>query len=96
MSISDEWKDGHMPGALNGFREQALMRRADSADPPGQYLPAFGDEVTQELSIFKVDIGDLFRAKLAYSFTPNTEPSWTWHSSSPFYHLGSRQAPDPR
>jgi hypothetical protein len=81
MSISDEWKDGQMPGAFNCFRKQALMRRADSADSPGQYFPPFGDEVTQELSIFKIDIGDLFRAEFTYSLAPNTEPSWTWHSS---------------
>ena len=81
MSISDEWKDGQMPGAFNGFRKQALMRRADSADPPGQNLSAFRDEMTQKLSIFKIDIGDLFRAEFADSLAPNTEPSWTWHSS---------------
>ncbi len=74
-----------MSGAFNGFRKQALMRRADSADSPGQYLSPFGDEMAQELSVFKIDIGDLFRAEFAYSFAPNTEPSWTWHNSSPFY-----------
>ncbi len=84
MSISDEWKDGQMPGAFDGFRKQALVRRADSTDPPGQYLSPFGDEVTKELSIFEIDIGDLFRAKFADPLAPNAEPSWTWHSSSPF------------
>ena len=77
-----------MPGAFNGFRKQALMRRADSADSPGKDLSPFGNEMTEELSIFKVDIGNLLRAKLAYSLAPNTEPSWTWHSSSPFYRFG--------
>jgi hypothetical protein len=89
MSISDKWKDGQMSGTFDGFRKQALMRRADSTNPPGQYLSSFGDEVTKELSIFKIDIGNFFSAKLAYSLAPNTEPSWTWHSSSPFYHLDS-------
>ncbi len=85
MSISDEWKDGQMPGAFDGFRKQALMRRADSADSPGQDFSPFRDEMTQQLSIFEIDIGDFFRAEFAHSFAPNTEPSWTWHSSSPFY-----------
>jgi hypothetical protein len=71
MSISDKWKDGQVPGTFDGFRKQALMRRADSTDPPGQYLSPLGDKVTEELSIFK----------LADSLAPNAEPSWTWHSS---------------
>ena len=77
-----------MPGTFDGFRKQALMRRADSTDSPGQYLSPFGNEVTEELSILKVDIGNLLRAKLAHSLAPNTKPSWTWHSSSPFYRFG--------
>ena len=70
-----------MSGPFDRLRQQALMRRADSADSPGQDLSPFGDEVTEELSIFEIDIGDFFRAKLAYSLAPDTEPSWTWHSS---------------
>jgi hypothetical protein len=85
MSISDKWKDGQMSGTFDGFRKQALMRRADSTDSPGQYLSPFGDEMTEELSIFKVDIGNFFSAEFADSFAPNAEPSRTWHSSSPFY-----------
>jgi hypothetical protein len=69
-----------MPGTFNGFRKQTLMRRADSTDSPGQYLSPFGDEVAEELSILKIDIGDLLRAEFAYSFAPNAEPSWTWHN----------------
>ena len=56
-----------MSGTLNGFRKQALMRRADSADSPGQYLSPFGDKMTKKLCIFKIDIGNFFRAKLADS-----------------------------
>jgi hypothetical protein len=85
MSISDKWKDGQMSGTFDGFRKQALMRRADSTDSPGQYLSPFGDEMTEELSIFKVDIGNFFSAEFADSFAPNAKPSRTWHSSSPFY-----------
>jgi hypothetical protein len=88
MSISDEWKDSQMPGAFDGFRKQALMRRADSTDSPGQYFSPFGDEMTEELSVLKIDISDFFRAKFADSLAPNAEPSWTWHSSSPFYRVG--------
>ncbi len=84
-----------MSGTFDGFRKQALMRRADSTDSPGQNLSSFGNEVTKELSIFKVNIGNLFRAKLAYSLAPNAKPSWTWHSSSPFYLVGSEIAPIP-
>ncbi len=69
-----------MPGTLNGFRKQTLMRRADSTDSPGQYLSPFGDEMAEELSILKIDIGNLLRAEFAYSFAPNAEPSWTWHN----------------
>ena len=69
-----------MPGAFNGFRKQALMRRADPTDPSGQYLSPFGNEMTQEFPILKIDVGDFFRAKLANPFAPNTESSWTWHS----------------
>jgi hypothetical protein len=88
MSISDKWKDGQMSGTFDGFRKQALMCRADSTDSPGQYLSPFRDKVTEELPIFEIDIGNFLRAKLAHSLAPNTEPSWTWHSSSPFYRLG--------
>jgi len=91
MSISDEWKDGQMPGAFDGFRKQALMRRADSTDSPGQYLSPFGNKVTEELSVLEIDVSDFFRAKLTDSLAPNAEPSWTWHSSSPFYRVGTRQ-----
>ena len=69
-----------MPGTFNGFRKQTLMRRADSAYSPGQYFPPFGDEMAEELSVFKIDICDFFRAEFAYSFAPNAEPSWTWHN----------------
>jgi len=79
MSISDKWKDGQMSGTFDGFRKQALMRRADSTDSPGQNLSSFGDKMTQELSIFKIDIGNFLSAKLADSLAPNTKPSWTWH-----------------
>jgi len=81
-----------MPGAFNGFRQQALMRRADSADSPGQDLSTFRDEMTQKLSIFEIDIGDLFSAEFADSLAPNAESSRTWHSSSPLYRWGSGQA----
>lgn len=77
-----------MPGAFNGFRKQALMRRADATDPSGQYLSPFGNKMTQKFPILEIDIRDFFRAELAYSFAPNTEPSWTWHSSQPFYRCG--------
>jgi hypothetical protein len=79
ISIRNEWKDGQMPGAFDGLRKQALMRRADSTDSPGQYLSPFGNKMAEKLSIFKIDICDLFRAKLAYSFAPDTKPFWTWH-----------------
>ena len=69
-----------MSGAFDGLRKQALMRRADSTDPPGQNLPPFGDKMAEELSVFKIDIGNLFRAKFAYPLAPNTEPLWTWHN----------------
>ena len=77
-----------MSGAFDSLRKQALMRRADSADSPGKYLSPFGNEMTQELSVFEIDIGDFFSAELADSFAPNTEPSWTWHSVCPFYRIG--------
>jgi hypothetical protein len=81
VSIRDEWKNSQMPGSFDRFRQQALMRRADSADSPGQDLSPFGDEVTEELSIFEVDICDLLRAEFADSLAPDTEPSWTWHNA---------------
>jgi hypothetical protein len=89
MSISDKWKDGQVPGTFDGFRKQALMRRADSTDSPGQYLSAFRNEMAKEFPIFEIYIGDFFCAKFADSLAPNTEPSRTWHSYQPFYHLGS-------
>ena len=73
-----------MSGAFDGLRKQALMRRADSTDPPGQNLSPFGDEMTQKLSVFKIDIGYFFRAEFAYPLAPNAEPFWTWHSSLAF------------
>jgi hypothetical protein len=84
MSISDKWKDGQMSGTFDGFRKQALMRRADPTDPPGQNLSPFRDKMTEELPIFEVDIGNFFSAEFADSLAPYAEPSGTWHSSSPF------------
>ena len=69
-----------MSGAFDGLRKQALMRRADSTDSPGQYLSTLGNKMTEELSVFEIDISDLFRAKLTNSLAPDTESSWTWHS----------------
>lgn len=77
-----------MSGPFDGLRKQALMRRADSADPPGQDLSPFGDEMAEELSVFKIDVCNFFRAKFADSFAPDTEPFWTWHNQWPFYRNG--------
>ena len=85
-----------MSGAFDCFRKQPLMRRADSADSPGKDLSPFGNEMTEELPVFEIDIGDFFSAEFAYSFAPNTESSWTWHSEWPFYRNGPGEtAPDP-
>ena len=73
-----------MPGAFDSLRKQALMRRADSADSPGKYFSPFGNEMTEELSVFEIDIGDFFSAELADSLAPNTESSWTWHYECAF------------
>jgi hypothetical protein len=70
-----------MSGAFDGLRKQALVRRADSTDSPGQYLSTLGNKMTEELSVFEIDIGDFLRAKFANPFAPNTESSWTWHSN---------------
>jgi hypothetical protein len=78
--ISNKWKNGHVPGALNGFRKQALMCRADSTDSPGQNFSPFGYKMAQELSVFKIDISNFFCAKFAYSLAPNAEPSLTCHN----------------
>ena len=85
MSISDKWEDGQMSGTFDGFRKQALVRRADSTDSPGKDLAPFRDEVAEELPVFKIDVCDFFRAKFADSFAPNTETFWTWHNKWPFY-----------
>jgi hypothetical protein len=68
-----------VPGALDSLGKKSLMRRADSADPAGEYFPALGNEVPQEFSVLEVDVGDLLSAELAYSLTPNTESFWSWH-----------------
>ena len=77
-----------MSGAFDSLRKQALMRRADPTDPPGQYLSPLGNKMTKELSVFEIDISDFFCAKFADSFAPNTESSWTWHNKWPFYRKG--------
>ena len=74
-----------MPGTFNGFREQALMRRANAADSSGKDLSPFRDEMTEQLPVFEIDIGDFFSAEFAYPLAPNTKPSWTWHNKWPFY-----------
>jgi hypothetical protein len=73
-----------VPGALDGFRQQSLMHRADSTDSPGQYLSSFGNEMAKEFSVLEINISNFFGAKFADSFAPDTEPLWTWHSSSAF------------
>jgi hypothetical protein len=73
-----------MSGSFDRFREQTLVGRADSADPPGQYFPPFGNEVTEKFPVFEIDIGYFLRAEFAYSLAPNAEPFWTWHSSLAF------------
>ena len=74
-----------MSGAFDGLRKQALVRRADSADSPRQYLPPLGDKVAEQLLVFEIDVGNLLRAEFADSFAPDTEPFWTWHIEWPFY-----------
>jgi hypothetical protein len=69
-----------MSGAFDGFRKQALMRRADSTDSPWQYFSTLGNKMTEELSVFEIDISDFFRAKFANSLASDTESFWTWHS----------------
>jgi len=69
-----------MSGSLDGFRQQPLVRGADSAYSSGQYFPAFGDKMTEKFSIFEIYIGYLFRAELTHSLAPNTEPFGTWHN----------------
>ena len=75
-----------MSGPLYGFREQSLMRRADSTDPPGQYLPSFGDKMAEKLPVLVIDIGYFFSAEFTDSLAPNTEPFWTWHDYLAFLH----------
>ena len=77
-----------MSGTFDGLRKQALMRRADSTDPPGQYFPAFRDKMAQELSVFKIDVCYLFRAEFADSLAPDAKAFWTWHIKWPFYRNG--------
>ena len=77
-----------MSGAFDGLRKQALMRRADSADSPGKDLSPFGNEMTEELPVLEIDIGDFFSAEFADSLAPDTEPFWTWHNEWPFYRNG--------
>ena len=77
-----------MPGTFDCLGKQALVGRADSADSPGQYLSSFGNKVTEKLSIFKIDIGDLFCAEFTNSLAPNTKASWTWHSQLAFLPNG--------
>jgi hypothetical protein len=74
-----------MSRAFDGLCEQTLMRRADSADSPWQYLAPLGNEMAEEFSIFEIDVGDFFRAEFANSLAPNTKSSWTWHIQWPFY-----------
>jgi hypothetical protein len=74
-----------MPGALDGFRQQALMRRADSTDSPRQYFSTLGNKVAQKFSVLEIDIGYFFSAKFANSLAPNSEPFLTWHCFQPFY-----------
>jgi hypothetical protein len=78
--IRNKWKDSDVSGPFNGFRKQSLVRGAHAAYASGQYFPALGDKMAEKFSIFKIDIGYFFRAELAHSFAPNTEPFWTWHN----------------
>jgi hypothetical protein len=73
-----------VPGTFDGFRQQSLMHRTDSADSPGQYLSPFGNEMAKELSVLEINISNFLGAKFANSFAPNTKPLWTWHNSSAF------------
>jgi hypothetical protein len=86
VSIGNEWEDRNVSGPFYGFRQQPLVRRTDSTDPPGQYFPPFGDKVTEKLPVFIIDIGNFFSAEFAHSFAPNTETLWTWHSNLAFLH----------
>jgi hypothetical protein len=68
-----------VPCAFDSFCKQALVSRADPADSPGQYLPPFRNEVTEELSVLEINIGYFLGAEFADSLAPDTETSWTWH-----------------
>lgn len=78
-----------MPGSFDSFRQLALVRRADSADPPGQNLSPFRDKMTEEFRILVIYIGYFFGAKFTHSLAPYTEPLWTCHNYEPFCLEGS-------
>ena len=83
-SVRDERNYRHVPRALDSFSELTLMRRADSADSPGENLSALGDKMPQKFPILKVYVRNFFRAELAYSLAPNAKPSLTCHIFSAF------------
>jgi hypothetical protein len=82
--IRDKRKYSHVSRALDSFRKLTLMRRADSADSPGENLSTLGDKMPQKFPILKVDIRDFFRAEFAYSLAPNAKPSLPCHIFSAF------------
>ena len=86
MSIRNEWKNSDVSGPFDGLSKQSLMGRADSAYPPGQYFPPFGNKMAEKFPVLKINIGYFFSAELTDSFAPNTEPFWTWHSYLAFLH----------
>jgi hypothetical protein len=77
--VRDEWKNRHMPGAFDSFRELTLMRRADSADSSWKNLSALRDEMPQKFPILKIYIRDFFRAEFTDSLAPNAKPSLSCH-----------------
>jgi len=60
-----ERQQSDVAGLLDGRRQSALVRRADSGQTPGNDLAAFGDEAGEQAHVFVVNRLNLLDAELA-------------------------------
>src|SRR5262247_2672665 len=65
VGSSGERQQRDIPSLLDRARKPPLMRGADSRQPPGNDLPALGDELREQTNVLVVDALDLLDAEFA-------------------------------
>ncbi len=76
-----EWKQGDIPGLLDGAGQAALVRCANARQTPRHNLASLGHKSLQQTYVAVRDRIDLFRAELAHLLATEELAASTWSTS---------------